>query len=160
MRHFLRSKDVLVKDFAPYVQEASETVKAASIAAAVEAERPLPYLTSPKTDKAALARALDREGIRYERRENCFAWIEDLARHGVAILGSRDVLHFLGRKLTGSLRAEVTSHLKRRPEGIACSTASGATRSRPTTNKALSSASKRPSTTPATSRSSALIAMS
>lgn len=271
MRHFLRSQGVLLKDFAPYVLEASETVKAASAAAAVAAGRPLRYLRSPKTDKAALAqqiaqedgitqgliavlrcvevcksytvrgnrathkkelvleprkclyyyhylidplfgfmnariqtwfpfniqvclngreylaRALDREGLRYERRENCFAWIEDLpraqelmdqllrtswpdelgrfarlvnpahaalfgsyrteyywtghetewasdlmfrdaadlaalsaplARHGVAILGSRDVLHFLGRKLTGSLRAEVTSHLKRRPEGV------------------------------------------
>jgi hypothetical protein len=271
MRHFLHRKDVLLKNFAPYVHEASETVKAASAAAAVATGRPVLYLTSPKTDKAALAqqiaakdgiaegliavlrsvevcrgytvrgnratqklelvleprkclhyyhylidpvfgfmnarvqtwfpfniqvclngrevlaRALDREGIAYERRENCFAWIEDLARaqelmdallrtswpdelnrfarvvnpahaavfgsyraeyywtghetewasdimfrdaadlaalsaplarHGVAILGSRDVLHFLGRKLSPSLRAEVTSHLKCRPEGV------------------------------------------
>jgi hypothetical protein len=271
MRHFLHSQKVLLMDFAPYVYEASETVKAASAAAAVAAGRPLPYLTSPKTDKAALAqkiaqkdgitegliavlrsvelcksptvrgnratqkkelvfeprkclhyyhylidpvfgfmnariqtwfpfniqvclngrealaRALDREGIRYERRENCFAWIEDLARaqelmdqllrtswpdelgrfarlvnpahaaifgsyraeyywighetewasdvmfrdpadlaaltaplarHGVATFQSDDVLRFLGRKPSGHVRTEVTSQLKRRPEGV------------------------------------------
>jgi hypothetical protein len=27
-----------------------------------------------------LARRLDREGVRYDRRENCFVWIEDVAR--------------------------------------------------------------------------------
>lgn len=27
-----------------------------------------------------LARRMDREGLRYERRENCFVWIEDVAR--------------------------------------------------------------------------------
>ena len=271
MRHFLHSKDVLLKDFAPYVHEASETVKAASAAAAVAAGRPLPYLTSPKTDKAALAakiaredgiadgliavlrsvevckgytvrgnratqklelvleprkclhyyhylidpvfgfmnariqtwfpfniqvclngreylaRALDRAGIGYERRENCFAWIDDLARaqelmdqllrtswpdelnrlarrvnpahsaifgsyradyywiahetewasdvmfrdpadlaavaaalarHGAATFGSDDVLRFLGRKPSGHVRTEVTTHFKRRPEGV------------------------------------------
>lgn len=47
-----------------------------------------------------------------------------LLRHGMTTLGSRDVLRFLGRKLPGegvvpgTVRAEVTSDLKSRPEGV------------------------------------------
>ncbi len=164
MRHFLRKKDVLLKDFGPYVLETTEKVKAASLRAAKEAGRPTPFLRSPQTDKAEfartiaqadgitegliavlrsteiarcyaihprretkmlelelesrpclhyyhylmdpvfgfmnarlqtwfpfniqiclngreyLARAMDREGLRYEQRENCFVWIDDLPR--------------------------------------------------------------------------------
>jgi len=137
--------------------------------------------------RECLARAMDREGLRYERRENCFPWIEDLpraqqlmdqllrtawpaqlrriartvspayrevlhpyeadyywmtqasewasdvmfrspadlaaiypqlARHGVTTFQSPDVLRFLGRKPHPNLQAEVTSDLKRRPEGV------------------------------------------
>jgi hypothetical protein len=47
-----------------------------------------------------------------------------LVRHGMTTLGSEDVLRFLGRKVgasgkvPGSIRAEVTSDLKTRPEGV------------------------------------------
>jgi hypothetical protein len=137
--------------------------------------------------RECLARAMDRAGLRYERRENCFPWIEDipraqelmdqllrtawpaelrrlaraaspaypeilhpcmadycwmtqasewasdvmfrspaalaaiypqLARHGVATFQSPDVLRFLGRKPHGNFQGEVTSDLKRRPEGV------------------------------------------
>ena len=140
-----------------------------------------------------LARQLEREGLSYERYDNCFAHVEDFARaqalldaqlrtawpnlldgiahrvnpqrealfgdfapgyywttrqsewatdlvftdpeglrrlypllvrHGMTTLGSGDVLRFLGRKIgaegrvPGSIRAEVTSDIKTRVEGV------------------------------------------
>ena len=140
-----------------------------------------------------LARQLDREGLAYERYDNCFAHVEDFARaqalldaqlrtawpalldgiaqrvnplreelfgdfapgyywttrqsewatdlvftdpeglrrlypllvrHGMTTLGSGDVLRFLGRKvgsegrIPGTVRAEVTSDVKTRAEGV------------------------------------------
>jgi hypothetical protein len=138
-----------------------------------------------------LARELDKKGIGYQRRDNCFTWIEDFARaqkladhqpsihwqteldrllgrvlpprrlwlpddgyywtaeqtewatdlafrnadtladlfpqlirRGIETFGSEDVLRFLGHRVPAegrippNLKAEVTSDLKRRPEGI------------------------------------------
>jgi hypothetical protein len=138
-----------------------------------------------------LARQLDREGLGYQRRDNCFTWIEDFARaqgladlqpriaweaeldrllgrvlpprdlwlpddhyywtaeqtewatdlafrdaetlaalypqlirRGIETFRSEDVLRFLGRRVTAeghvptSLKDEVTSDLKHRPEGV------------------------------------------
>jgi hypothetical protein len=138
-----------------------------------------------------LARALDKEGLGYQRRDNCFTWIEDfkraqeladrqpsipweaeldrllgrvlpprptwlpedryywtaeqtewatdlafrdadmlaglypqLIRRGIETFGSEDVLRFLGHpvpaegRIPAHLKAEVTSDLKRRPEGV------------------------------------------
>jgi hypothetical protein len=138
-----------------------------------------------------LARQLDKEGIGYQRRDNCFTWVEDFARaqaladeqpripweaeldrllqrvlpsreawlpddhyywtadqtewatdlafreadtlaelypqlvrRGIETFRSEDVLRFLGRRVTAqghvpaSLRDEVTSDLKHRPEGV------------------------------------------
>jgi hypothetical protein len=138
-----------------------------------------------------LARDLDRRGIGYQRRDNCFTWIEDFARaqeladrqvridweaeldrllrrvlpprrtwlpddpyywtaeqtewatdlafreaetlaalyprlirRGIEAFSSEDVLRFLGRHVTAEghvppqLKDEVTSDLKRRPEGV------------------------------------------
>ena len=138
-----------------------------------------------------LARQLDREGIGYQRRDNCFTWVEDFARaqgladgqprihweaeldrllgrvlpprdlwlpddpyywtaeqtewatdlasrdaetladlypqlirRGIETFRSEDVLRFLGKRLTAeghvpaALKDEVTSDLKRRPEGV------------------------------------------
>ena len=271
MRNFLWKKQVLLKDFGPFAQQATERLKEASLQVALDAGRPIPYMPHPQEDKQAraeqiarddgitkgliavlrstevfrgygirhdpasgkrqlvpetrkclhlyhylidpvfgfmsarvqtwfpftlrvcingrecLARAMDREGLRYERRENCFPWIEDisraqelmdrllrtawptelhriaraaspayrevlhpyvadyywmtqasewatdvmfrspaslaaiypqLARHGVATFQSPDVLRFLGRKPHALFQGEVTSDLKRRPEGV------------------------------------------
>jgi hypothetical protein len=138
-----------------------------------------------------LARQLDREGVGYQRRDNCFTWVEDFARaqaladlqpkiaweaeldrllqlwlpsralwlpndhyywtadqtewatdlafqdadtlaelypqlirRGIETFRSEDVLRFLGRQVTAEghvparLKDEVTSDLKRRPEGV------------------------------------------
>jgi hypothetical protein len=138
-----------------------------------------------------LARELDKKGIGYQRRDNCFTWIEDfrraqkladhqpsihweaeldrllrrvlpprklwlpddwyywtaeqtewatdlafrdadtlaelypqLIRRGIEAFGSEDVLRFLGHympangRIPANLKAEVTSDLKRRPEGV------------------------------------------
>jgi hypothetical protein len=138
-----------------------------------------------------LARELDKTGIGYQRRDNCFTWIEDFAqaqkladcqtaipwdteldrllqrvlpprqlwlpgdwyywtaeqtewatdlafrdadtlaelypqliRRGIETFGSEDVLRFLGHRVSAtghvpaSLKAEVTSDLKHRPEGV------------------------------------------
>jgi hypothetical protein len=138
-----------------------------------------------------LARELDKKGIGYQRRDNCFTWVEDFARaqkladrqpsihweaeldrllrrvlpprklwlpddryywtaeqtewatdlafrdadalarlypqlirRGIETFGSEDVLRFLGHsvpaegRIPANLKAEVTSDLKRRPEGV------------------------------------------
>jgi hypothetical protein len=134
-----------------------------------------------------LARQMDRAGLRYEQRDNCFVRVSDpvraqalldeqlrtdwpkvlgalldqahplhaelsaplgrdyywsasqtefatdamfrdeaslaavypkLLHHGIRSFGSADVLRFLGRRQPGGFRGEVTSTLKRRPEGV------------------------------------------
>jgi hypothetical protein len=134
-----------------------------------------------------LARQMDRAGLRYEQRDNCFVRVSDPVRaqalldeqlrtdwpkvlgalltqahplhaelsaplgrdyywsasqtefatdarfrdaaslaavypqfvhHGIRSFGSADVLRFLGRRQPSSFRGEVTSTLKRRPEGV------------------------------------------
>jgi hypothetical protein len=164
MMHFLGKKQVLLKDFGPFAEQATERIKEASLQVALDAGRPIPYMPRPQEDKQAraeqiarddgitegliavlrstevlrsygirrdrdskklvlvpdtrkclhlyhylidpvlgflsvrvqtwfpftirvcingreyLARAMDRAGIRYERRENCFTWIEDVPR--------------------------------------------------------------------------------
>lgn len=134
-----------------------------------------------------LARQMDRAGLRYEQRDNCFVRVSDPARaqalldeqlrtdwpqalgelltqahplhaelsaplgqkyywsasqtefatdimfrdaanlaavypkflhHGIRTFGSADILRYLGRVATNGFRGEVTSTLKRRPEGV------------------------------------------
>jgi hypothetical protein len=134
-----------------------------------------------------LARQMDRAGLRYEQRDNCFVRVSDPARaqalldeqlrtewpkvlgelltrahplhaelsaplgrdyywsasqtefatdvmfrdaaslaavypkflhHGIRTFGSADILRFLGRAYPGRFRGEVTTTLKRRPEGV------------------------------------------
>jgi hypothetical protein len=164
MKHFLWNKRVRLTEFGDYAHETTEKVKAASLRAAEESGRPMPFVSAPRTDKAEvaqalaqeqgvtegliavvrsvevcpcygisrnhkekkldlvlksrpclhyyhylldpvfgfmnarlqtwfpfhiqiclngrewLARAMDREGLRYEKRENCFVWIDDIPR--------------------------------------------------------------------------------
>jgi hypothetical protein len=134
-----------------------------------------------------LARQMDRIGLRYQRKDNCFPWIEDfpraqalmdtqlrtpwpsilnriahrlnpahqemlapyqadyywsthqsewatdllfksptalakiyppLVRSAISIFSCKDVLRFWGKKPQGNFRGEVTSHYRRRPEGL------------------------------------------
>lgn len=65
LRHFLNYRDHLLKDFGNYAQEVSEEVKAASVAAAEKANRPVIYLNSLDQDKQQLALDIQRrDGIK------------------------------------------------------------------------------------------------
>jgi hypothetical protein len=53
---------------------------------------------------------------------------------GMNTFSSDDVLRFLGRKMDGRLKGEITSDFKRRPEGRASNTACARIRSRSMTS--------------------------
>ena len=53
----------------------------------------------------------------FRHRRYLTAVLPDLVRHASLNMSSTDVLRFLGRKLHPSLRAEVTTDTKGRPEG-------------------------------------------
>ena len=61
---FLRYTGVLLKDFGEHSQALTERVKAASLAAAEAAGRPVQYLPDPSVRKEDLARAIaERDGV-------------------------------------------------------------------------------------------------
>ena len=65
MKQFLKSNGVLLKNFREYVNQISKRVKAASLAAAVEGNRPVVYMRSPKASKEEVARQIQqRDKIR------------------------------------------------------------------------------------------------
>lgn len=65
MDTYLTMNKVLRKDFGHHVHEVSEQLKQASLAEAGKLDRPVKYLTSPQTDKEALARQIAaQDGVR------------------------------------------------------------------------------------------------
>jgi hypothetical protein len=60
MRQFLKSNGVLLKNFRDYVHQISQRLKAASLAAALECNRPVQYVRSPKSSKEEIAREIAR----------------------------------------------------------------------------------------------------
>jgi hypothetical protein len=65
MKSFLCYKQVLLKNFGPFVERVTTELKEASCRAAHAQQRPVIYLKSSKTDKDALARKIaEKEGIR------------------------------------------------------------------------------------------------
>ena len=87
-------------------------------------------------------------------RRSLTAVLPDLMRHASLNMSSVDVLRFLGRKPHPSLKAEVMTDTKGRPEGWRVSTARPATRSRSTT-RSRSCGSRPPSIIRVSSGSSA-----
>jgi hypothetical protein len=68
MKQFLKTNQVLLKNFREYVHGISKRLKAASLAAALELNRPVLYLRSPKSSKEEAARQIQqrdqiREGL-------------------------------------------------------------------------------------------------
>lgn len=64
MRGFLWHKQVLLKDFGPYVDSVTKQLKEASCQAALSQKRPIVYLRSSKTDKQAVAQKIaSQDGI-------------------------------------------------------------------------------------------------
>jgi hypothetical protein len=55
--------------------------------------------------------------VMFRTRASLQAVYRDLVDGAIADFGAEDVLRFLGRKLNGNLKGEVTTDLKRRPEG-------------------------------------------
>jgi hypothetical protein len=65
LQHYLRSKDVLLKDFDEHVKKVSKDLKTASLATAVSLGRPVQYLPSRATSKEDTAREiLSADGVR------------------------------------------------------------------------------------------------
>lgn len=65
LRRFLDYRGRLLKDFGAYAQQVSEEVKAASVAVARKAGRPVVYLDNPGADKEAVASEIQqRDGIK------------------------------------------------------------------------------------------------
>ena len=60
MRAFLNTRGVLLKDFGAFVESTTARIKAASLAMAVAANRPIEYLSSPAISKEDYARAILR----------------------------------------------------------------------------------------------------
>jgi hypothetical protein len=56
--------------------------------------------------------------VLFDRPGSLEALYPDLALHAICRFGSRDVLRFLQKKLTGHFAGDVTSTLKQRPEGL------------------------------------------
>jgi hypothetical protein len=64
MKQFLKSNGVLMKNFRDYVHLTSRRLKEASLKEAVERERPMIYMKSPKASKEEVARQIQRrDGI-------------------------------------------------------------------------------------------------
>ena len=61
MDRYLASNQILLKDFGAHVEHVSQQLKAASLAEAVAADRPVRYLASAAIDKEALARRIAAE---------------------------------------------------------------------------------------------------
>jgi hypothetical protein len=55
--------------------------------------------------------------VMFRDRASLDAILPDLLSHSISELGAEDVLRFLGRKLNGNFKGEVSTHLKRRPAG-------------------------------------------
>jgi hypothetical protein len=55
--------------------------------------------------------------VMFRNRRTLLALYPDLVECAITAFGAEDVLRFLGRKLHGSFRGEITTDLKRRPEG-------------------------------------------
>ena len=66
-----------------------------------------------------LARRLERAGIGYEKRDNCFVRIDDLrlAQRMLDDLLERDWVRFLGRRTNARFNGQVTSDIQTRAEG-------------------------------------------
>jgi len=60
MKQFLKSNQVLLKNFRDYVNGISKRLKAASLAAAEEGNRPVVYMRSPKASKEEMARQIQQ----------------------------------------------------------------------------------------------------
>jgi len=58
MRQYLKSNNVLLKDFREHVHAVSQRLKTASLAAALAAGRPVSYVRSPKSSKEEIARSI------------------------------------------------------------------------------------------------------
>jgi hypothetical protein len=58
MQQYLFSNDILLKNFGAHVEQASQRLKAASLAEAVSAGRPVRYLASAKVSKEDIARGI------------------------------------------------------------------------------------------------------
>jgi hypothetical protein len=64
MKQFLKSNGVLLKNFRDYVDQISQRLKAASLTAAAESDRPVVYMRSPRASKEEMARQIQqRDGI-------------------------------------------------------------------------------------------------
>src|SRR5436190_14777243 len=61
MQHYLSSNDILLKHFGSHVEQVSQRLKAASLAEAVSAGRPVRYLASAKASKEDIARDIAAE---------------------------------------------------------------------------------------------------
>jgi hypothetical protein len=65
LQAFLHVSGVLLKDFKSYAQKATETVKAASLAAALASARPIINLNGPKEEKLLMAQSIaKKDGIK------------------------------------------------------------------------------------------------
>jgi hypothetical protein len=65
MQQYLRTHGVLLKNFRDHVHAISQRLKAASLAAALESQRPVMYVRSPKSSKEEIAhRIAERDQIR------------------------------------------------------------------------------------------------
>jgi hypothetical protein len=58
MRSYLDAAGVLLKDFGSHVQKVSDSIKSASVAAAIRLERPVRYLPSSRVSKEEIAREI------------------------------------------------------------------------------------------------------
>jgi len=56
--------------------------------------------------------------IMFRNRESLMFLLEDLFEHATLYFSSEDVMRFLGRKLNGNFKGELTTDQKRRPEGV------------------------------------------
>ena len=60
MKQFLKTNQVLLKDFGTFVDQTTKRLRAASLAAALEWNRPVLYVRSPKSSKEEIAREIAR----------------------------------------------------------------------------------------------------
>ncbi len=64
MKQYLKTNHVLLKNFKEFVNGVTKRLRAASLAAALEANRPVMYVRSPKSSKEEIARSIQqRDGI-------------------------------------------------------------------------------------------------
>ena len=61
LQGYLWANQVLLKDFAPHVQKASEQVKTAALEEMKAADRPIEYLPSSRDNKEEIARDIARQ---------------------------------------------------------------------------------------------------